>query len=63
MGELDTNCDLLSFLKGVMKMANIDIDPFGEHDKPDQGMSEYPDEGEMILIDMGGVIGDQTGSS
>ena len=59
LGELDTNCNSSSFLKGVMKMADIDINPFGEHDKPDEGMSEHLDEGEMIPIKPGGVIGDQ----
>ena len=37
--ELDTTCNLLSFLEDVMKMA--DVDPFGEHDKPNESMSEH----------------------
>ena len=40
-----------------------DVDPFGEHDKPDKGTSEHLDEGEMIHINPGGVTGGQIGSS
>ena len=36
-----------------MKMADVDIDPFGEHDKPNKGTN--PDKGETIPIDLGGV--------
>ena len=32
-----------------MEMA--DTDPFGEHDKPNEGMSEHPDKGETIPFD------------
>ena len=35
-----------------MKMANNDIDPFGEHDKTDK----HPDRGETIPFTPGGVI-------
>ena len=43
--ESDTN--LSSFLKGVMKIADIDINPFGDHDK----MDAQPDEtGETISL-------------
>ena len=42
-----------------MKIADIDIDPFGEHDK----MDEHPDEGETIAFTPGGVIeGGSTGN-
>ena len=34
--ELDTTCNLSSFLKGLMKMADIDNDPFGDHDKKEK---------------------------
>ena len=30
---MDTHCNSSSFLKGVMKMADVDIDSFGKHDK------------------------------
>ena len=33
--QLDTNCNSSSFLKDVMKMADIHIDPFDDHDKMD----------------------------
>ena len=35
-----------------MKMADVDINPFGEHDKT----GEYPDTGETISFTQGGVI-------
>ena len=35
MGELDTNCISSSFHEGVTKMADIDTDPFRNHDKTD----------------------------
>ena len=35
LGELDTNCNSSSFLKGVMKMVDIDINPFGDHSRTD----------------------------
>ena len=54
LGDLDTTCNSSYFFKVVMKMS--DFDPFGEHDKPDQGSSEWPDEGEMIPLTPGGVI-------
>ena len=37
------------FLKGVMKMA--DIDPFGEHDKTDSEPDEHPDETKQLKED------------
>ena len=37
-----------------MKMS--DFDPFREHEKPDQGSSEWPDEGERIPLTPGRVI-------
>ena len=38
-GELDAHYNSSSFLKGVIKMADIDIDPFHDHDK----MDPWPD--------------------
>ena len=35
MGNVNKHCNSSSYLKGVMKMADIDIDPFSEHDKTD----------------------------
>ena len=53
-GELDTNCNLSSFLKGVMEMANVDIYPFSDHDKTEV----QPDEtGETLPLIPGGVGG------
>ena len=50
--ELDTNCNSSSFLKGTVKMADVDIDPFGDHDKTDA----QPDEtGETTHLIPGGV--------
>ena len=54
LGELDTNCSLSSFLKGTMKMADADIDPFGDHDKMDAQLDET---GETIPLNQGGVMG------
>ena len=34
------------------RMADVDIDPFGEHDKTDS----HPDEGQSILFTPGGRI-------
>ena len=31
-------------------MADVDIDPFGEHDKPDDSTSELPNENIPILM-------------
>ena len=39
--DLDTTCNLSYFLKGVMKMADIDIDPVGNHDKMDEQPDTY----------------------
>ena len=53
LGEFCTNCNSSSFLNGVMKMANIDIDPFSDHDKTDA----QPDEtGETVPLSPGGVV-------
>ena len=52
--ELDTNCNSSSFLKGIMKMANIDKASFGDHDKTDTHRDET---GEFIPLDPGGVMG------
>ena len=53
-GELDTNCNLSSFLKNIMKMEGIDMYPFGDHDQ----MDAQPDEtGETIPLNPGGVMG------
>ena len=57
MGELNTNCNSSVFLKGVMKMADVDINPFGDHNKTDA----QPDEsGETIPLIPGGVRGGAT---
>ena len=54
LGELDTNCSLSSFLKGIMRMADIAIDPFGGHDKKDT----QPDEtAKTIPVNPRGVMG------
>ena len=53
LGEVDTHCNSSSFLKGVMKMAGGDINPFGEHDKTDA----QPDTNETIPSVLDGVIG------
>ena len=37
-----------------------DFDPFREHDKPDEGMNEQPDEDETIPLN---PMGSQMGSS
>ena len=37
----------------MKKMADVDIDPFSDHDNTD----EHPDEGENILLDPGGAMG------
>ena len=63
LGEMDMTRNSSSFLKGTTKMADIHTNPFGEHDKPNEGTSKHLDECEMIPINLGGVIGDQTGSS
>ena len=53
LGELDTNCNSSSFLQGIMKMADVDIDSFSDHDK----MDAQPDEtGETIPLRPGGVV-------
>ena len=60
MGELNTNCNSSVFLKGVMKMADVDINPFGDHNKTDA----QPDEsGETIPLIPGGVRGGATWES
>ena len=54
LGELDTRFSSSSFLKDIMKMADIDIDPFSDHDK----MDAQPDEmGKTISLTTGGVRG------
>ena len=45
-------CNSSSFLKGLMKMAHVDIDPFGEHNETDA----QPDTGKTIPFTQGGVI-------
>ena len=46
VGNVNTHCNSSYFLKGVMKMADVDIDSFSEHDKTDT----QPDEtGEKLL--------------
>ena len=51
LGEVDTNCNSSYFLKGVMKMANIDIGLFGKHNKT----NAQPDTGEIIPFTPAGV--------
>ena len=54
LGDLDTNYNFLSFLKSIMKRADIDIDSFGDHDKTDK----QPDEtDEPIPLNPGRVVG------
>ena len=51
--ELDTNCNSSSFLKGIIKMVDVDINLFGDHDKIDT----QPDEtGETIPLNPGGTV-------
>ena len=51
--ELDTCYNLSSFLEGIMEMADIDIDPFGDHDKTDA----QPDEtGKTIPLNPRGIV-------
>ena len=53
LGELDTHYYLSSFLKGIMKMAEVYIYPFSNHDKTDT----QPDEtGDTIPLNPGGGI-------
>ena len=54
LGELDICYNLSSFLKDIMKMADIDIDPFGNH-KMDTQSNELTDKN--IPLTPGGVIG------
>ena len=50
---MTTHCNMSSFLMGVMKITNVDINPLGEHDKADA----WPDEtGKKIPFTPGGVI-------
>ena len=42
--DLDKTCNSSYFLKGVMKMADVDINPFDEHGKTDK----QPDTGETV---------------
>ena len=50
LGDLDIYYSSSSFLKYYGKMADVDIDPFGDHDKTDS----HPDEGEAIALNPGG---------
>ena len=57
LGELDTNCNSSSFLKGIMKMAGVDMGLFNNHNK----MDTQPDKtGETISLNPGGVGGAAT---
>ena len=52
--ELDTHYNLSSFLESYEKMADVDMDPFGNHDKTDL----HPDDaGETIPLTPGGGAG------
>ena len=53
MGNVNTHCNSSSFLKGVMKMADVDINPLGKNGK----MDAQPDRDETIPYILGGVIG------
>ena len=53
LGELNTNCNSSSFLKGNMKMVDIDINPFGNHDKTEAWPAET---GETISVNPGRVV-------
>ena len=51
LGELYTNCNSLFFLKGIMKMADADINPFSDHDE----MDAQPDKtGKTVPLNPGG---------
>ena len=50
LGELDTTCNLSSFLKGILKLADVDMDPFGYHIKTDTHPHET---GETISLNPG----------
>ena len=52
MGNVNAHCNSSFFLKGVLKIADIDINPFGKHDKTDAQC----DTGETIPFTLGGVI-------
>ena len=57
LGELDTCYSLSSFLKDVMKVADVNINFFSDHDKTDT----QPDQtGETIPLNPGGVGGGAT---
>ena len=51
--QLDTCYSSSSFLKDIMKMTDVDIDPFSDHDKPDS----QPDgtTGKTIPLNPGGI--------
>ena len=53
MGNVNTHCNSSSFLEGVMKMADVDRDPFGKHDKTG---TQPDDTGETIPFTLGGMI-------
>ena len=57
LGELDTNCNSSSFHNGVMKMADVDIDSFGDHKKMDTKPYKT---GKTIPLNPGGAGGAAT---
>ena len=52
--DLDIRYSLSSFLDSYEEVADVDIDPIGNHDKTD---SHPDDTGENIPLNPGGVIG------
>ena len=52
VGNVNAHYNLSFFLKGVMKMADVDVDPVGRHDKTDA----QPDTDETIPFTLGEVI-------
>ena len=57
LGDLGTHYNSSSFLESYDKMADIDIDPFEEHNKTDL----HPDEtGENVPLTPGGAMGGST---
>ena len=57
LGELDTNCNSSSFLKGIIKMEDVNVDPVSNHDKTD---TQAYKTGETVPLTPGGVGGAAT---
>ena len=58
LGDLDIYYSLSSFLGSHEKMADVNIDPFGEHDKTDS----HPDTVENIPLTSGGAMEEPLGA-